>query len=182
MTIQARVAKRYSKAFVGAAQEAGTLKEEFESLRTFCEIKKSSLELDRFLLNITVKARQKADVIKEICAQYKASELLGKFLVLLALKGRLDCLDEIEIAVMESVDLIQNVKNVSITTGVALSPKSRGILSQGLSAKLGAQIRLDETLDPSIWGGAVVQIGSTVYDGSLKGKLNRLRDELVKEN
>jgi len=182
MSHQSRVAKRYSKAFVGAVQEAGNLEKEVAGLRGFCELKRESKVLNRYLLNVTVNAKSKIAVIEDICKEIGASDMLRRFLVLLAAKGRLDCLDEIEVAVQDKVNEIMNIRELAITTSAPISEKSREVITQALSEQLSAQIRLEENVDPDLWGGAVVQVGSTIYDGSLKGKIQRLREELVKEN
>jgi len=182
MSIQARVAKRYSKAFVDAVREKGSIDEELAYLKAFCSMKNDSAELNRYLQNVTIGSRHKVETLKALCQATHASEIMERFLVLLAQKGRLDCLDEIELAVIERVNQIQNIRDVKLTTGVDLSEKGRERLEKALSSKLQAKVRLKQHTDPGIWGGAVVQIGSTVYDGSLVGKLKRLRQELVKEN
>ena len=182
MSMKARVAKRYSKALVDAVQEAGTLESELAFLRSFCEMTDTSDELSRFFLNVTVKAKQKTEMVKALCEEMKASDLMKRFLLLLAAKGRLDCLDEIQSAVIERVNKLQNIRDVSIVSSTPLSDDSRTGVVTALSEKLSSKIRLQEQVDASIWGGAVVRVGSKVYDGSLKGKMKRLREELVKEN
>ncbi|PIE02844.1 MAG: ATP synthase F1 subunit delta [Acidobacteria bacterium] len=181
MSVQARVAKRYSKAFVNAFSEAGTLERELEFLQSICKLKRASGDLDRYLMNVTVKAKQKAEVVKTLCKEMNASDMMTRFLVLLAEKGRLNCLDEIEAAVMDRVNEMQNVRNVSIVSSAPLTEVNRKQMVEALSSTLSSQVRLKEEVDPDIWGGAIVRVGSTVYDGSLKGKMKRLREELVKE-
>jgi len=68
---------------------------------------------------------------------------------------------------------------VEILTARALDDKDRAGLVAGVGKLAGAQIQASFKLDKSILGGTVVRIGSTVYDGSLRGRLDRLKEVLT---
>ena len=73
----------------------------------------------------------------------------------------------------------QQVVRAEVTTAVALPPDRVAALQQGLAAATGRQVQLEVRVDPSIVGGAVARIGSTVYDGSVTTQLEKLKQRLI---
>jgi F-type H+-transporting ATPase subunit delta len=71
------------------------------------------------------------------------------------------------------------IRQAEIVTARELDEKDRGALVAEVGKLAGAQIEASFKLDPSILGGTVVRIGSTVYDGSVRGRLDRLKEALV---
>jgi F-type H+-transporting ATPase subunit delta len=71
------------------------------------------------------------------------------------------------------------IRQVEIVTARALSEKDRGGMVAGIGKLARARIQASFSLDASILGGAVVRIGSTVYDGSVRGRLERLKAALI---
>jgi F-type H+-transporting ATPase subunit delta len=73
----------------------------------------------------------------------------------------------------------QGIRSVEIVTARELSEKDRTGLMTGVGKLAGGEIQASFKLDKSILGGTVVRIGSTVYDGSVRGRLERLKEALV---
>jgi F-type H+-transporting ATPase subunit delta len=73
----------------------------------------------------------------------------------------------------------QKVVRAQVTTAVALPPDKVSALQQGIAGATGRQVRLETNVDPSIIGGAVTRIGSTVYDGSVTTQLHKLKERLA---
>jgi F-type H+-transporting ATPase subunit delta len=73
----------------------------------------------------------------------------------------------------------QRVIRGNVTTAVALNEQKLRLLEQGLSRATGRKVILESTVDPSIIGGVVTRLGSTVYDGSVTTQLNRLKESLI---
>jgi F-type H+-transporting ATPase subunit delta len=71
------------------------------------------------------------------------------------------------------------IRPVEIVTARELSEQDRAELVAGVGKLAGAQIQASFTLDASILGGTMVRIGSTVYDGSVRGRLERLKEALI---
>jgi F-type H+-transporting ATPase subunit delta len=66
-----------------------------------------------------------------------------------------------------------------VTTAVALDEQKVRLLEQGLARATGRTVILESKIDPSIIGGVVTRLGSTVYDGSVTTQLNRLKESLI---
>ena len=96
-------------------------------------------------------------------------------------KRRLLHLGEIVLAYDELTDERLNRGKATVTSAAPL-PES---MLEGLKARLrlvtGKEVYLEARVDPAILGGVVAQVGSTVYDGSLKTQLKRMREQLLKE-
>jgi F-type H+-transporting ATPase subunit delta len=106
--------------------------------------------------------------------------LSGTFLRILAEAGRLTGLETI-LRTFEGLldERLERVKAV-VTTAVPLDAAAQARLTARLTAVTGKQAYLEIRQDPTILGGLITQIGSQVFDGSLRARLARLRDELVR--
>jgi F-type H+-transporting ATPase subunit delta len=75
----------------------------------------------------------------------------------------------------------QKVVRADVTSAVPLSPDQTRVLEQSLSQATGKKVEITAAVDPALLGGVVARIGSTVYDGSVRTQLSRLRQELVRQ-
>ena len=66
-----------------------------------------------------------------------------------------------------------------MTTAVPLPPETLARLETGLREATGKQITMRVSVDPALLGGVVARVGSTVYDGSIRTQLKKMRDQLV---
>ena len=104
---------------------------------------------------------------------------LAKLIVILAEKDRLTLLPGIARAYSERVMDHLKIVRGDVTTAVPLSPDTLQRLEQGLAAATGRKVVLQARVDPSIIGGAVTRLGSTVYDGSVTTQLQKMKQALV---
>jgi len=101
------------------------------------------------------------------------------FLRVLAANRRLGLLPQI-IAIYEQLrSEVENTLDVEVTTAYALDDAQRARLSAALSRRFGRDVRLHETVDAGLVGGAVVRAGDLVIDGSLKGRLEQLAVQIA---
>ena len=75
----------------------------------------------------------------------------------------------------------QNIVRAEVTSAAPLSPEKTKALEDSLSKVTGKKIDLSVSVDPELLGGVVARIGSTVYDGSVKTQLERMRQQLVEK-
>lgn len=176
-----RVAVRYAKAFVEYLDEKNKL-EEAQSFEAFCDLVAENAELRAVLDGVTFSVKQKMDVAKAVAEKAGMPESVIRFLNVLADSRRLSVLPELKQAVSRLVDEKRNVQTVVLTTAAEVPESDVQVFSESMGKMLGSQVRVANKIDPSILGGAVAQVGSVVYDGSVRGHLERLRKELVKEN
>jgi F-type H+-transporting ATPase subunit delta len=100
-------------------------------------------------------------------------------LALLAENGRLDFLPEIAAQFEELESEADNVVDAEVCSAAALDERQRERLAAALCKRLGREVRLHCSVDPTLVGGAIVRSGDLLIDGSLKGRLERLQTELT---
>ena len=104
-----------------------------------------------------------------------------RMLVLLAKSGKLNLVPELAAAYGERLLSHQNVVRAAVTSAAPLSTEKTKALEESLAQVTGKKVELSVSVDPELLGGVVAQIGSTVYDGSVKTQLTKMRQELVKQ-
>jgi F-type H+-transporting ATPase subunit delta len=172
------VAQRiYASALFDAARQSGQLHEVRDELASFVQTLEDVPELDAVLRNPQLDPRAKAAVLGDVLQG--ANELVRNFVLLVAEKGRED-----EIAVMqrEFEDMWrrdQGILNVELTTAVELSPDERRSIILLIGEASGRKVEATSSVDPDLIGGLVLQAGSMRVDASVRGRLERLRQELT---
>lgn len=160
-----------------AAKERGRLEEVHAELGDFAAAVRDVPELRMVLRNPQIDARKKADLLEELLGG--ADELLRNFLRLAAEKGRIGEIDEITREFERLMTAEEGRLNVELTTAYELSDEeARAILKQIEDAS-GRKVEATRKVDPSLIGGFVLQAGSMRVDASVRGRINRLRQELV---
>lgn len=104
---------------------------------------------------------------------------IRNFLAVLIDHGRLGALDEILKQYRLEMNRRQGVSEAEVTTAHKLEESERAEVERQVAGLTGAAVRASYREDKSLIGGAIVRVGSTVYDGSVKGRLERLRERLV---
>lgn len=176
-----RVAIRYARAFVEALAEKGQL-EDHKSFLDFTDLVASSKELSDALSNVAIKPDAKANIIKSLAGTLKLPELVNRFLLVLAQNRRLEILPHLKGAVTGLVNEHQKVQAVKLVTAKDVSSEELDAFSASMSRVLGTKVDVETSTDSNLIGGAVAHVGSFVYDGSVRGHLARLRQQLVKES
>ena len=177
----ARVAAaRYARALFDVVVKAGNPTQAESELADFAETLAAHETLARVLANPAVPVARKRAVLDALLARAdRMTPALSKLLVLLAERDRLAILPEIVGAYRERVMQHQQVVRAEVTTAVPLPDDRRAAIERGLAAATGRRVILSARVDPSIIGGAVTRVGSTVYDGSVVRQLERLREQLT---
>ncbi|HXC09785.1 MAG TPA: F0F1 ATP synthase subunit delta [Steroidobacteraceae bacterium] len=103
---------------------------------------------------------------------------MQNFVRVLAENHRLLLLPEIAAQYEELRAAVENTVDVEVTSAVALDAAQSENLKRALNARLKRQVRMQNSVDSSLLGGAIVRAGDLVIDGSLKGRLERLATEL----
>jgi F-type H+-transporting ATPase subunit delta len=172
------VAQRmYARALFEAAQEHGRLTEVHEQLGDFVAMVEEVPELGAVLANPELDSHTKAAILDDILGG--ADELVRNFLRLIAEKGRTGEIVEIARELDELVAREERVLQVELTTAFELSDEeARGIVEQ-IEQASGRSVEAVRSVDPDLVGGIVLQAGSLRLDGSVRGRLERLRHDLV---
>jgi len=124
-------------------------------------------------------APQKVAVLDKMNLKLKLQKELRNLLAVLINNDRIGEVREVAQAWRAEMQERQGIRQVEIVTARKLDKQESDKLVAGVGKLAGARIEASFTLDASILGGTVVRIGSTVYDGSVRGRLDRLKEALV---
>jgi len=176
----ASAAPRYAQAFAQVTEAAGLDASTAQGqLRDFAETLAGSGELREFLMNPSVEMAQKLKVLDAMAARMGLSWQVRNFVAVILERHRLGEFDEIMMDYAALVDQHSGASEATITTARPLNAEDRASLEAQIARLSGSQVRASYIEDASLLGGAVVQIGSTVYDGSVRAQLQRLKHRLV---
>jgi F-type H+-transporting ATPase subunit delta len=172
------VAQRmYARALFEAAQERDRVATVRDELRQLVDALDASPELAGFLANPQVDPGAKADVLGQV--SQGADELVGNFVRLVAEKRRSGELHAIADELDVLVDRAEGRVQVELTTAHELSDAEASSIVSKIEAASGRKVEATRTVDPSLVGGLILQAGSLRADASVRGRLERLRRELM---
>jgi F-type H+-transporting ATPase subunit delta len=134
-------------------------------------------ELRAVLRNPQLDPRTKSKLLGELAAD--ADELVRNFLRLAAEKGRIGEIDEIAAEFDRLVAAEERRLKVELTTAIALSDEQAREIVRQIEQATGRSVEASRRVDPDLIGGIVLQVDSLRVDSSVRGRLNRLREELV---
>jgi len=109
----------------------------------------------------------------------RIERLLLNFLKVVSRRGRLDCLRAIHRQARLQFDRLRGRVQVQLTTATPLGHDAAERLKQQLQTALGAEPILSQRVDSGLIGGAMVRVGDTVYDGSVAGQLELVRQQMI---
>ena len=172
------VAQRmYARALFQAAEDAGKLEQVASELSALATAITEMPALQSFLRNPQIDPPEKASVLTEIAAG--ADDLVRNFVRLVAEKGRAGELAEISTELDALVARAQNRLAVELITAHELSDEEAQSIVETIEKASGRSIEATRSVDPELVGGIVLQVGSFRADGSVRGRLERLRQELA---
>lgn len=145
----------------------------------FAAVLAGSRELRDALLNPSLSAKQKIGVLDAVCGKLGAEPKVRNFMAVLVERGRLGALDEILQQYKRETSRRLGIAEAEVVTARKLDDGERGAMEHHVAALAGGQVRATFREDASLIGGAKIRMGSTVYDGSVRGRLERLRERLA---
>jgi F-type H+-transporting ATPase subunit delta len=167
----------YAQALLEAAAGHGRLAEVREQLGDFVAAIEGSDELRSLLRNPQIEPHVKRDALE--AALGDADPLVRNFLLLLAEKGRVADVEEIQRELERLVALQARVLELELTTAVELSDAEAAEVVSQIEQASGRRVEATRSVDPDLIGGIVIQAGSQRLDASVRGRLEQLRDELT---
>lgn len=138
-----------------------------------------SADLDEFLKNPLVSLEDKKDVINKVFSS-EIDGLTVNFLKVLVDKDRFASYRDVVGSYNETLDKINNISRVKVTSAVELSEEAKNRLKEKLESKLQKTVTLDWEISSEIIAGLVIKMGDNVIDSSLKNKLEDLSKNIVK--
>ena len=172
---------QYANALADIALAQGVAEPAAQQLHEFGVAYAQSAELRTFLASPAVSVEAKHAVIEKIVARVRASKIIRNFLFVLADRRRTNVIPEVIAAFHEVIRQRQGVAEAEVFSAIELSAAQKKEMAAMLARLTGKKIEAKYALDPALLGGAVVRIGDTIYDGSLRSRLNEMRARLAAE-
>jgi F-type H+-transporting ATPase subunit delta len=175
------VAERYAAALADVALERKSGEAVRQDLAAFLDTFLASADLRNALESPAVDGAVKNKVITAIAAKMGLTDAVRNFICLIVDHRRTHLLPEILQAFGTELNKRLGIAEAEVTTARALSEAEKKELLSVLQRRTGKKIEARFAEDANLLGGAVVRVGSTVYDGSVREQLNRLREQLEAE-
>jgi len=172
---------QYATALADVALEQGAAEPVKKQLEDFGAAYAESAELRSVLGSPAVGRAAKHGVIEKLATRMGASRIVRNFLFIVVDNQRMHLLPEILQAFEAVIRQRQGVAEAEVTSAAELTAPQKTQLQQTLEGLTGRKIQAKYSLDPALLGGAVVRIGDTIYDGSVRNRLNQMRARLAAE-
>lgn len=167
----------YATALFEAAREQDRLAPVRDELAQIVEAEAEVPDLRELLRNPQLDPRARAGALEDLLSG--GEELLRNFLLVLSDKGRTGSLEEIAREFERLNAEHEGIVHAELTTAVELSDEEAQTLLQRIEQASGRKVETTRSVDPDLIGGIVLQVGSHRLDASVRGRLERLRRELV---
>ena len=175
------LAERYAGALVDVAIENKQADQIKQELAAFASMVRESAELHSFLANPSIARAAKHAAIEQLVTAMGASRTLRNYLFVIVDQRRAGMLIEIEQAFSAILDARQGITQATVTSAAELTLEERAEIDAALAKLTGRKVQAQCKTDPALIGGAVVRIGSTIYDGSVRAQLDRMRARMISE-
>ena len=170
----------YARALFEAAKDVGTLDATGANLSMFAEAMKESPELTEAMHNPMIDSRTKKAIVRELTAG--ADRIFINGLDVLIDKLHADLITDLNDRFQELVKQEKGLMEVEVMTAVELEDETREKIRERIEQATHKKVEMKETVRKDIIGGLVLRFGDVIVDGSLKAKLEQLRNRLTQAN
>ncbi len=173
----ATAARRYARALLGLASETERVDEVAADMRMIRSSVEGSQDLKLFFRSPIIDHFKKRDVVRAIFKK-RVSDFTFKFLILLVDKGRESLTYQIAVEFGALLDDMLGIVHAELRSPFELGEKNSSKIKAKLEEMTNKKVRISFSLDKSLVGGFLAQIGDTVYDGSVRRQLELLKEQL----
>lgn len=178
----AAVKSRYARALVDVVFDKklvpGRVREQLQSV---ADTLNGSLELRRVWENPSVPTEQKTNLLDAIGEKLGIETIVRNFIAVLIRHQRIAMLQQIVEQYESEVNARLGIAEAEITSARQLGPDERQAMESQIARMTGKQVRAKYATNGALLGGAVVRVGSTVYDGSVRGQIEKLKEVLTSD-
>lgn len=169
---------KYAVALFNIALDKKAVDDISERINMLDQLLTSSPSITGYFLNPSVVKDEKIALVKKVLPQDNLSDLVESFCDILIKKGRFSLFSEIVMEYDNYRKAFKNEKDVRISSAFVVNESRIEQLKKDLRKQLSSEINLTISHDPDLIGGIIIEIDGIVYDGSVKGKLQRIHSAL----
>ncbi len=173
------VASRYARALADALGPQGDFGAMQKELEDFAGVWRESEELREALVSPTIPVEQKRSVLDTLIQKLGLSVTAGNFLRVLLVNYRMPLLEEVLKAFQKVADDRLGIVEVQVLYAQDLMPEEKEALREKFAELTGKSVEMKFRREEKLLGGIQARVGSKVYDGSVQGYLERLREQLT---
>ncbi len=169
------LAARYASALFDLATEGTSLDQTASDLTRLKDLLAQSPELRRFIRSPVLTRDQQDQVLNDLLQKVGVSDLVRRFIGLVAQKRRLFALGDMIDAFLTELAQREGKVSADVTVAQALTAEQSAAMSGAVKAALGDKVAITVTVEPELLGGMVVRVGSRMIDNSLRTKIDKLQ-------
>ena len=172
----------YARAFADVVMKQGSLLDPermLDELHGYEMLFTENDQLRRVMQNPSIPGEQKRAILDAITMQLGSSRQVRNFVAVLTDHRRLPIFNDILKQLQQELDERRGLAEAQVGSARPLSDSEKEMLEARIARLTGKKVRARYQQDASLLGGALVQVGSTIYDGTVKGQLERIRQQLV---
>jgi F-type H+-transporting ATPase subunit delta len=172
-------ATRYARALLDVGQKERADLDQIEGdLSRFVALLDSHEPLRKALYSPVVPAVRKHAAVEALLQQLAPAPIVAKLFLFLAERDRMPLVPELLAAYRQRLLDVQHVVRAEVTTALPISADTTQRIERSLATATGRTVQLSTRVDPEIVGGMVARVGGTVYDASVTGHLQRMKQRL----
>lgn len=173
------ISRRYATALADVVLKSGETETVRSELKTWEQLIAGNVDLQSAFGNPSIAHANKEKVLEGLLAKVKPSKTTSNFLRVLLRNSRLMDLGDINDRFESVLEDRSGHVSAEVTSAREMSDAQKKELQKNLEKLTGKQVRLDFSIDPTLIGGVVTRIGSTIYDSSVRTQLENLKEELM---
>ncbi len=173
--VSGSASRRYARAILSIGQAQGNLEPLTAEVERLAQSIESSTDLRTVLLNPAFSQTQRQAVLDQVCQRLALTKTTQSLAQLLLSRGRLPNLPGIARSLRQMVDEVAGRIRVRLVSAKPLDAAAETRIRSALSKATGKTVLCDKSVDESLIGGVITQVGDVIYDGSIKGQLASLK-------
>ncbi|HWX55258.1 MAG TPA: ATP synthase F1 subunit delta [Verrucomicrobiae bacterium] len=176
----AAVSGRYARAFAEVIMDQkASPQRAVADLNAIAALVSANAELRTVFQNPSVEHQQKLKLLDAIIARAKGSKMLRNFVAVLIDQRRIGQIEDVARQFQHELNERMGIAEAQVSSARDLAAAEKKSLEKRLAATTGKEIDATYMKDESLLGGALVRIGSTVYDGSVRGQMQRIKEQIT---
>ena len=176
-----KLATRYARALLATLPDTSSQDAAANVLDALAQALDGDATLRRALVDPAVPTAVKAELLSSVSSGPGVPVQVRSFLDTVVANGRAAALPTMAASFREEKERAQGIVTGTLTTAAPVGDELASRAAAALTRLSGRRVRLELRVDPALLGGAVAQVGSMVYDGSVRTQLGRLKNRIAKE-
>lgn len=174
------ISRRYARALLELGLENKKLQGMLKEIERIADAISTSNELRDALRNPTVLPSQRKSILDALAQKLGVSKQIRNTCMLLVERGRASLLPDIAREFQKMVDEYEGVVRAEVVSASTLEPSYVDRLKSALQKATGKKVELTSSEDQDLIGGVVTRVGHVVYDGSLRARISRVREQMLR--